>query len=134
MTADVVDGPSATRSVLAAHSRSPFVTTKAFVNLPRESLLDRTLFDLPPGRVGAEVLEDVLDHPDVMAALDELRAAGYTVALDDYRPDPRRLELLDHADIVKLDVQELSGEELAGVSRLARKRGMTLVAEKVETI
>jgi c-di-GMP phosphodiesterase len=133
-TADVVDGPAATRSVLAAHSRSPSVTTKAFVNLPRESLLDRTLFDLPPDRFGAEVLEDIADHQDVIAALDELRAAGYTVALDDFRPDPRRIELLDHTDLVKLDVQELSRVELADVARLAKKRGVTLVAEKVETI
>ncbi len=134
LAADVVDGPAATRSVLAASRGDGSPRCREFVNLPREMLLDRTMLGFPPRWFGAEVLEDVVAEPAVIAALDELRGAGYTVALDDFRPDPRRTELLDHADIVKLDVQALAGDELALACGLAIARGLVLLAEKVETL
>lgn len=130
--AAVVDGMAATRCVLAglaAHRQE----LRSFVNLPRRMLVERTLLGLDPVRVAAEVLEDVADDSEVLAALTDLRAAGFTVALDDFRPTSGRMGLLDHADIVKLDVRQLGLAGLTRAAGLITGRNVALLAEKVET-
>lgn len=134
--ARVIDGVAATRSVLsalAASDRNGRPGPRSFVNLPRPLLLDGTMLRLDPKRVAIEVLEDVVSDGAVLAALAELRTCGFTVALDDFRPDPRRMPLVSHADIVKLDVQDLAGRDLAAMVTDLHHHGVLVLAEKVET-
>lgn len=130
------DGTAATRSVLAALSleteRSPR-GLPVFVNLPVALISDPAVRALDPRRIGLEILEDVVATPESVAAVAALRSVGFTVALDDFQPDPGRLEFLAHADIVKLDVQEIGLDAVATIIELVRQTPARLLAEKVET-
>lgn len=137
--AGFTDGVSATAQVLAnafADAESPDLLSglPAFVNLPRELIVSRTILAFPPERVAIEVLEDVTPDADVMAALAELRSAGYRIALDDYVVDDPRRCLLPFADIVKVDLMAVPSNRLAGMVAFLRSAGVGLLAEKVEGV
>jgi EAL and modified HD-GYP domain-containing signal transduction protein len=53
--------------------------------------------------------------------------------LDDFRYTPEQEPLLELATIVKLDVQAIPRDELAGEVARLKPRGLQLLAEKVET-
>jgi EAL and modified HD-GYP domain-containing signal transduction protein len=106
---------------------------RAWVNVTREFLLEVRPLPLPPERTVIELLEGQAVDDELLEVLDELRAAGYGVALDDFRFDPGWEPLVEHADAVKLDIRELPGDALAeAVARLSRP-GLLLLAEEVET-
>jgi EAL and modified HD-GYP domain-containing signal transduction protein len=67
--------------------------------------------------------------------LQELVDAGFAIALDDFRMTPATEQLLDYAQVIKLDVLEHTTaglEEL--VARLRAERpSLSLIAEKVES-
>lgn len=87
----------------------------------------------PPAQLVVEILETVQPAADIVAACRELRLNGYTVALDDYTPDSPLVSLLPHADLVKIDVQAVSPADQADLARDLLPRGLTLLAERVET-
>jgi c-di-GMP phosphodiesterase len=65
--------------------------------------------------------------------LGELRAAGFGIALDDFRFDPGWEALVARADAVKLDLRELPGAALEATVARLRRPGLYLLAEKVQT-
>lgn len=106
---------------------------KALVNFPRELLLAELAFALPPAVCVIEILETVRPEADVLAALRRLKDGGYTLALDDFVGQPGFDPLLDLADIVKVDVKELTEDGLRRLTARLRRPGRRLLAEKVET-
>ena len=106
---------------------------KAWVNVTREFLLQVRPLPLPPGRTVIELLEGQAVDDELLAVLGELRAAGFRIALDDFRFDPGWERLVEHADAVKLDIRELPGAALAEAAERLRRPGLYLLAEKVET-
>lgn len=130
-----VDGVFATRSVLEAleqHGLDMFDGVPVFVNLPRELVLDPDLLSFDPRRVAFEVLEDVRADGPVLDALAKLRQAGFTVALDDFTAEVDRMPLVEHADIVKIDVIDAPRPDLRSLVRDLHARGVLVLAEKVE--
>jgi EAL and modified HD-GYP domain-containing signal transduction protein len=134
------DGDHASLAVL---SNSAFVfgvealtgNGRAFVNFTRSALLNDYARVLPPQRLVVEVLEDVQVDDEVRAACKRLKDDGYLIALDDFNPRGPTGALLDLADIVKIDFMayaDPSSRRMIG--ELLRRRGITLLAEKVETI
>lgn len=105
---------------------------RGFINVTELVLESGLVEALPPERVVLEILENVRPTPEVIAQCIELRKAGYSLALDDYVPDDPRAELLDIADIVKVDLPSAKGEQLAVLVETLRSRDVTLLAEKVE--
>jgi c-di-GMP phosphodiesterase len=108
-------------------------THPVFINITRNVFLSGGLDSLPCERVGLEVLESAAVDEALLDKLRALRARGFTIALDDYVYSPERAALLEHADIVKLDVLAL--DEAALEQHVARLKpfGVKLLAEKVET-
>jgi len=115
-----------------------------------ESALDRLdeqriAAGLIPDNIVVELTESrpVADIPQLRRSVERLRAAGYGVAIDDVGPAvPRLMPLLDLPfSSVKLDkdlVQQAATSEdvrafLAGTTAHAKSRGLTVVAEGVET-
>lgn len=132
-----VDGVYATRSVLEAldrHGLDMFDGVPVFVNLPRELVVDPSLLSFDPRRVAFEVLEDVRADGPVLDALATLRASGFTVALDDFTAEVDRMPLVEHADIVKLDVIDAPRRDLRSLVRELHARGVLVLAEKVEEV
>jgi c-di-GMP phosphodiesterase len=87
----------------------------------------------PQGRLGLEILEDIPVDDRLVAAVRELSARGYTIALDDFIFHESLAALVDAADIVKIDVAAMSAADITEHVRLLRREGLALLAEKVET-
>ena len=108
---------------------------RAFVNITRPFLVgdlslpfggERTVLELPAS-VGAD--------DQVLAGLARLRTGGFGIALDDYDPDGPGRAVLDAglADFVKIDTLAWPTEQLPALVDAVRPRGVTLVAERVES-
>lgn len=105
----------------------------AFVNVSRRVLVEEIYTLLPTQRTIIELLENVAPDPEVLKACYRLKAYGYKLALDDFVGDPRYIEMLALADIVKIDVLDESAPRVLKMVAPLRERGLRLVAEKVET-
>ena len=104
----------------------------AFFNVTRQVVLDLHESRFAARRVVLELLEDQQVDGPLLDALQELRRAGFRIALDDFTLDGDTEPLLDVADIVKLDVRALPPATLAEHVRRLRHRDLILLAEKVE--
>ena len=106
----------------------------AFINFPRQLILDDVAAALPHDRVAIEILEDVEPDAELLAAVQRLKGNGYTVALDDFvllRPEYEPLLAL--ADVVKVDWRASDAKSREAIARRFAKHGPNLLAEKVET-
>lgn len=107
----------------------------AYLNMPRDFLLDGIIELLDPDAVVIEILETVTPDGEVAEACAKLRASGYRLALDDYVADDPRSVLVPLADIVKVDLLGTPAELWASLVEQVRRdstRRVLLLAEKVE--
>lgn len=106
----------------------------AFVNLTRPFIVGDLPVPFAPELAVLELLETVPADPQVLAGVRRLRAAGFAVALDDFTCDqPGRRELLAEVDHVKLDIDQIGADHLAGTVAGVRRFGARIVVERVET-
>ncbi len=105
---------------------------RAFINCTEELLLSREIDILPPEAVVLEILETVPVTAELIKVCEELKHAGYLIALDDYVLSPETEALLSIADIVKLEPQHTTHEHMRSMRRRCRG-GVRFLAEKVET-
>src|SRR5580698_10993791 len=68
---------------------------RAFVNCTRDTLIKGLVTLLPSTITVVEILETVPPDPDVIAACQHLKEAGYMIALDDYVTDDKREALAE---------------------------------------
>lgn len=106
---------------------------RAFINITREILLQGLLFLLPKERVVAEILEDVAPDDEVVAACEDLKRAGYLLAMDDFVYDVRYEPLLRLADFIKVDFLATEREERRELVKRFGPSGIRFLAEKIET-
>lgn len=105
---------------------------RAFVNCTRETLISGLITLLPSHSTVVEILETVPVDAAVVTACQNLKEAGYLIALDDYVSDDPREALAEMADIIKVDLKLTSLEQRAA---LVKKHGpwrCRMLAEKVE--
>ncbi len=105
----------------------------AFINMPRQLLLDGSVRLLPAKQVVIEILEDVVPDAEVVEAVRELRAAGYRFALDDVVNCEDQLPLVELVDVVKVDWKAAGDRRASEIIRAWRRPGLRFLAEKVET-
>jgi EAL and modified HD-GYP domain-containing signal transduction protein len=108
----------------------------AFINLTRGFLTGK--FPLPSIGAGKcevvlEVLEDIVVDTHLVDHLHVLAKQGYTIALDDFIYAPGYEAMIEIADIVKLDINNMSRPQITEHVELLRRPGMRLLAEKIET-
>ncbi|BBO85183.1 hypothetical protein DSCO28_57490 [Desulfosarcina ovata subsp. sediminis] len=135
----VIQGDVATKTLLA----NTFFTIginalaegkKTFINFTQNLLENKIPLLLPKETTVVEILEDVQPGPALINACEELSAAGYTLALDDFVYAPELDPLIALADIIKFDFRLTPATELnADLKRLPIDR-LHLLAEKVESI
>ncbi|HSH30833.1 MAG TPA: HDOD domain-containing protein [Thiohalobacter sp.] len=107
---------------------------RAFINLTRAFLTGEWQLPFPKDRIVLEVLEDIEPDAAVIGAVRELRRSGHTLALDDFLYHDKLRPLIEHADIIKIDLMAVPDGEL--VAHLDQLRGypVHLLAEKIETL
>lgn len=105
----------------------------AFVNLTERFILGGLPEAFAPGQIVLEVLESVAPTPAVVASLQQLKAAGHPIALDDFEYSEAHRPLLALADLIKLDVLNLEADEIARRVHQLQAFKLPLLAEKVET-
>jgi len=106
---------------------------RAFVNCTRDTLIKGLVTLLPSTTTVVEILETVPGDPDVVAACQSLREAGYMIALDDYVADDPREGLTSLADVIKVDMQLTTEEQRIAMIRRLGGRHCRMLAEKIET-
>jgi EAL and modified HD-GYP domain-containing signal transduction protein len=89
--------------------------------------------NLPTDRVVLQVGADSFRDESTLDFLEELSAAGYRLAIDNFRSDPALDRVLGMVDYVKVDLIALGARELAHQSFELRQADVTLVAQNVET-
>lgn len=106
---------------------------RAFINVTETLLLGELIDTLPAANVVLEVLETVQPSPALAERLGVLRSRKFTIALDDFVLGPGRDALIQHADIVKLDVLQLDDADIEAHVAAIKKHDCRLLAEKIET-
>jgi len=105
----------------------------AFINLTYDLIVDNTLPELPSNQIVLEILEDVKVTDELIKSVQALRKKGYTIALDDFLYDDQYIPLLKLAQIIKVDVMNLSFQRVTEQVEKLRTYKVTLLAEKIET-
>lgn len=135
--ANVLDGNCATSRVILSALLDLGIEAIAgsrpvFINLTHDFIIEDGTDLLPSDKVVLEILEDVVPDAEVVAALQRLRARGFTIALDDFLYDQATAPLAKLAHILKFDVLSMDELQLANHVRRAKAQGLKVLAEKVE--
>jgi EAL and modified HD-GYP domain-containing signal transduction protein len=137
--ADVTCGVQATATVIAnafteLGVEAALGSYRGFINVDEAFLFSDLLELLPRHAVVLEILETVPPTPAVIERCIALKAAGFTLALDDViQLEPEFAELLALVEIVKVDIQPLSRVQLMQLVMKLKPMGKQLLAEKVDS-
>lgn len=98
-------------------------------------LLEHEIPEIPRESFVLEVIGSTAISPKLVERIDRLVKDGFKVALADYDPaDPRFSALLNLVHIVKIDLRKFELEVLPDLVRQLRRKGVELLADKVETV
>ena len=130
------DGNRATSRVLLSLFTETDLTSvtgglPAFVNFTAELIKSPPLFN--PQTIVIEILEDIEITDQIIESLKSLKKKGYTLALDDFIMDERYRPVLELVDIIKLELPEMTDEELSSTIATLKQYNVKLLAEKIET-
>jgi len=106
---------------------------RVFINFTRDLIIDRVWEMLPKEKVVIEVLEDVMAEEEILKSLSDAKKQGYKIALDDFVFLEHLEELVELADIIKVDFLELPRDKIVKEAEKYKKFNVILLAEKVET-
>jgi c-di-GMP-related signal transduction protein len=106
---------------------------RAFVNVDELALRLGAVRLLPVDRIVVEILETVRPTEENIRYCRELRAAGYQLALDDFMDETAMAPLVEMAQFLKVDFQQLDGYGRESIAKKYRDTEISLLAEKVET-
>ncbi len=135
-TGEAFDGDKASSHVLLyafGERRIEDITGNkdAFINFTRNLLVCPP--PLPASQLVIEVLEDVVPDATLLKALKELKSRGYRIALDDFLLTEHSKHLLPFADLIKIDVLNMSEAELRAHMAELKKENVKFIAEKIES-
>ncbi len=106
----------------------------AFINVNAEILLSGMIEILPKQLVVLELLETIEITAEIVQRCQALKAAGFTLALDDVEDYAESYQpLLDCISIVKLDLKQIDSRRLQQLVTAFRRHPVKLLAEKVDT-
>ena len=107
---------------------------RAFINMTEQFIDGRIEIPLPMDSIVVEVLENIKPTEAVKKGLTQLKENGFVIALDDFVFDEELMPLVPFADIIKVDLMELSQSDLKmHIMKIKSTSNIKLLAEKVET-
>ena len=134
----VIDDPDAATVLVAsggflrATSGMP-ENVKIFINFTEELIFKRFPLALPPQNTVIEILENIPVTAELIERLRELKAEGYTIALDDFVGDPAYRDIFPYIDIIKLECLGRSTDEVIAVKNRFAGTRCKFLAEKVDS-
>jgi len=105
----------------------------AFINLPREFIVNENLTPMFNEQAVLEILEDIKPDEEVINGIKRLKEKGYLIALDDFVFQEKLIPFIELADFIKIDIHALSKEEVKQQLTLLKPYNTQFIAEKVET-
>lgn len=106
----------------------------SFINFTETLIKDEVPKLFSPKFLVVELLENIVPDKALIQRIRELKELGYTIALDDYIASYEFEELVDLADIIKVDFIDTTQTERWRMVERFRTMDKKLLAEKVETI
>lgn len=107
---------------------------KAFINFT-EGIMKTDIFNImSPNKVVVELLETVEPTKEIINSCYKVKKKGFVIALDDFVFDSKYKELLQIADIIKVDFKITKGFERKRIINLVKSKKVKFLAEKVETV
>lgn len=104
-----------------------------YLNVTRRVLLEKTYTCLPPDRIVLELVESLRPESDVLAACQAAKAAGYSIALDDFSGQPELAAFLPLCDVVKVDWRATDDSMRRSIARHHAGSHVRLLAENIES-
>lgn len=106
---------------------------KGFVNLDADLLHSDLIELLPRNQVVIELLETITIDSSIIGRCHELKAKGFSLALDDVvELNDEITPLLSVVEVVKLDLMQIDPARLPGLVSQLKQYPVKLLAEKVE--
>ena len=135
---DAIDGDQASRSVIfnAFHTFGLQTLTNGrpvFINFTEDLINNEVATLFSNHLLIVEILETVNPIKRVIENSKLLKAKGYKIALDDFIYTEEYKNLVDLADIIKIDFLDYSKGEIKALSLYLKNKNVMLLAEKVET-
>jgi len=135
---DVIDGDSATSSViinslLLVGLENLTDHKRAFVNFTKNLINEEVATVFSSELVVIELLEDIIPDSAFMESVKSLKTKGFLIALDDFEEKNAFPELIDVADIIKVDFLLSSSRERKEIVEKYKHKDIRFLAEKVET-
>ncbi len=133
-----IDGDTATSKLLSNSFYSIGMNQltagkTAFINFTQGLLLKKIPMMFPVEKMMVEILEDVDPNEQVINACNDIAAAGYALALDDFVFKRKLQPLIELADIIKIDFMLTPIEEIQQMVNRFKGKNVKLLAEKIET-
>lgn len=107
---------------------------RAFINFTESLIKDEVPKMFSKSYLVVELLEDIIPDMTLVNHVRELKALGYTIALDDYIASYEYEELVELADIIKVDFLLTTADERWSIAQKFHKMNKMMLAEKVETL
>lgn len=105
----------------------------AFINFDEIFIHSEAVELIKPDRMIVEMLENIEVSSNLMTRLADIKAMGYSIALDDFAQTYQTYPLTPLADIIKYDLLVTPLDTIAADIPAGLAQGKTLLAEKVET-
>lgn len=137
-TAHIKDADASTNAVLMG---STLVATfeklvdgkRAYINFTKNLINDGTPLLFSKDYMTIEILEDIVPDDNFMQRLLDLKAKGYTLALDDFTIHYPYSEIINIVDIIKVDFLLTSPADQIEIIKKYKRPGLKFLAEKVES-
>ncbi len=102
---------------------------KAFINLTRSLLVQQSAMLLPPDKVVIEILDPVSSDDEILRSCQALKQGGYALALGSYALRPGHEQLINLANIIRVDFATESAEVRRAAALRFIPRRIQLLAE-----
>lgn len=107
---------------------------KGFINVSADLLLSDMIELLPQDRVIIELLESIQIDDQIISRCRDLKAMGFSLALDDYGGEAQLEPLFDIVEVVKFDLPQMENQALEKYVSHLKNWPVKLLAEKVEHV
>ena len=104
---------------------------KVMIAFTEKDILEQLPYALPPELIMVQVSQNLLDNPEVSAALTRLKSDGYALAVNGLNPSAGVKDLYTLADMISLDVRELTRPVLTEIVSRAGNYPCGLLAMQV---